>query len=748
MKLRVSEVIFLLIAATSFVGLAVSSDVAGLKSNEELSNALERGLMTGYQYDLDCRNILNSPLYRNMSFGNYPGGPANENLRDAIDNGGAHFDINGWVSMQGRGNTTTPIVVDEGTTTLKMQINFLYFMCANTAMPDRTNDCNLGPGPTVDLYSRTGQYYYNETSRWATPTNGRDAPPIPILSSKSRRCAVSHHMGTWMQFRDIDVERRVPGGSWEELTKIPIGNKTGSALRDNNSRYWLMNPIEFDFTKSDGFTESAEYRFTLNYRNARIIHRVTGNFDPATGLGMNYWNNDKVRESPAYYGPSSIPWNNIKYDKNPYNLAIYVSPKPRVHPVTAIPSLMFDGETVQATHSVSNPDSASVTVEVERGLFHDEDEDGRLDPGEARYNVDTSPRSSSSSSIGFPDTSRPIQLSDFPENGRVCSFTRIVSVSESAQISDDSAHPNPAVDCGNIGRHPQTQISGGDVITSSGQVNTLAGNIQGRHYGSWMEFSVFAPGTVNSVTAAALPASNFGGSYGSNRAALTFANTTSPPGSFASAPLSFAGEMGRHNGVWQNWSVNPNNLPQNLTSTSPLQANQINTRGGNGNLNISGSSWRNLNNSYVIHAAGNVNITSPIEYNSSNHSSLNDLPQLVIIADGHIRIAPNVGRVDAWLIAGDKVLTCADGDVTGNYWDGLSATYCNRQLLINGPIQTGSLYLRRTGGAGADGSDAAARSTPAEVINLRSDAYLWAYGRASQGQSIRTDSVKELPPRF
>lgn len=74
----------------------------------------------------------------------------------------------------------------------------------------------------------------------------------------------------------------------------------------------------------------------------------------------------------------------------------------------------------------------------------------------------------------------------------------------------------------------------------------------------------------------------------------------------------------------------------------------------------------------------------------------------------------------------------------------LSASTCNRELRVNGPVIAESLWLRRTAGSGTG----EASGDPAEVFNLRPDAYLWAKGQA-QGRGIwQNTSAKELPPRY
>jgi hypothetical protein len=54
------------------------------------------------------------------------------------------------------------------------------------------------------------------------------------------------------------------------------------------------------------------------------------------------------------------------------------------------------------------------------------------------------------------------------------------------------------------------------------------------------------------------------------------------------------------------------------------------------------------------------------------------------------------------------------------------------------------LYLQRTAGSGVGVSS----GDPAEVFNLRPDAYLWAMVHASASGKIQTVYATELPPRF
>ena len=74
----------------------------------------------------------------------------------------------------------------------------------------------------------------------------------------------------------------------------------------------------------------------------------------------------------------------------------------------------------------------------------------------------------------------------------------------------------------------------------------------------------------------------------------------------------------------------------------------------------------------------------------------------------------------------------------------MTVNTCATKLTVNGPVMTNNLYLWRSAGAGT-GTDSA---NPAEVFNLRPDAYLWGLNEASKTSQLKTTYERELPPRF
>ena len=132
---------------------------------------------------------------------------------------------------------------------------------------------------------------------------------------------------------------------------------------------------------------------------------------------------------------------------------------------------------------------------------------------------------------------------------------------------------------------------------------------------------------------------------------------------------------------------------------------------------------------------------------------MRQLPQLIIYAK-NIIIEPSVGEVNAWLITQKDgyVSTCGVVISAGAWLSGVSDVSCGKQLKINGPIKTGRLFLRRTYGgkhaSSAKNDPNMHPGTPAEIINLRADTYIWAYNNYQNTGAISTMNVRELPPRY
>jgi len=182
-----------------------------------------------------------------------------------------------------------------------------------------------------------------------------------------------------------------------------------------------------------------------------------------------------------------------------------------------------------------------------------------------------------------------------------------------------------------------------------------------------------------------------------------------------------------------------------IISTTPNVAANLSglpsgTYTASGNVSLSGGNIEKSQYIVINAPSATITITGNINYTNGTLQKLSDIPQVVIIAN-KIVINSDVINVDAWLIAKNssntgEIYTC---EILGD-----TINKCNKPLVVNGPVMTNKLYLRRTGGSGAG----TASGDPAEVFNLRPDAYLWAFSRAATNGRIRTVYTTELPPRL
>ena len=259
-------------------------------------------------------------------------------------------------------------------------------------------------------------------------------------------------------------------------------------------------------------------------------------------------------------------------------------------------------------------------------------------------------------------------------------------------------------------------------------------------YGSWGEYGIIANGKADSASGAGL-SSSFNGRSGvtpRDYNKLTFANipkfgnfstTNSVPDNFTLP--SVRGARGNISG----------NVDVNSLASGEYSA---------GNVTLTGSKL-SVGKSIVIKSSGVVRISGDLLYTDTN--DVRQLPQLIIYAK-NIIIEPSVGEVNAWLITQKDgyVSTCGVVISAGGWLSGVSESSCGKQLKVNGPIKTGRLFLRRTYGgkhaSSAKNDPNMHPGTPAEIINLRADTYIWAYNNYRNTGAISTMNVRELPPRY
>lgn len=314
-----------------------------------------------------------------------------------------------------------------------------------------------------------------------------------------------------------------------------------------------------------------------------------------------------------------------------------------------------------------------------------------------------------------------------------------LSVRPYSQANGNWRHGAPV--CVKVSKQPKVQVWGNDLRTRGGiETGTTVINSGGtdKLFGSWVEYGGFSVGAND----------GFASSAGLNNGNTTMATTAWNKLTFANIDNSGSSSFGRYTldalptitnqfigtpsgGVF-NSNIGTLNSGTYAVGSVTINASTIGQSAG-------------IGKSIIIVSSGTVAITGDITYTGvagDTFTATSQIPQVVIIARD-ITIAGGVARVDAWLLtspAGGSINTCSDRPVSA----ALNSTVCNNLLTVNGPVVTDHLYLRRT--AGSD--SVAAAGAPAELFNLRPDAYIWAYARASQAGKAQTVYSVELPPRF
>ena len=272
--------------------------------------------------------------------------------------------------------------------------------------------------------------------------------------------------------------------------------------------------------------------------------------------------------------------------------------------------------------------------------------------------------------------------------------------------------------------------------------------VPGNVYGSWAEYGIFAPGIVTdfgsgSALSDKAPSLLVSAANACSYSPMTFTNVGASQSACGSSSIGGYVNNARIPDVASYYPT--------TTATPIMPSNGLSNQGISGvyrattDLTLNGGALQK-GRWLVINAPNStVTINGNITYNGDGLGSISEIPQLIIIAK-NINIAGSVDRVDAWLIANGvaatdgAINTCSDVALTAQ----LTTNVCNKVLTVNGPVMAKQLHLRRT--AGAD--SAAQTGQPAEIFNLRPDAYLWGISQGSKSGRLETVYERELPPRF
>lgn len=322
-----------------------------------------------------------------------------------------------------------------------------------------------------------------------------------------------------------------------------------------------------------------------------------------------------------------------------------------------------------------------------------------------------------------------------------------------------------ALKCATVAKKPKVQIWGGDLITN-GDVQTSKTIRATNMFGSWDEYGVLAhENIITTPTSGKIVGIGSGAAFASlaglNTHEVCDYNKISFNNANGLASCSNTGTIGMYNNSTYSQPDIAGIFPDagataiSGTKAPSLLSSAIYEASGDITLN---ESTLTAGQSIIIKSDGKVTIAGDQKYADGPYTNASQIPQLVIIAK-KIVINADVTQVDAWLVANldgtDGIIeTCNTGSATFKLEaaNRLTVAKCNKQLKINGPVIAKKLWLRRTFGAGTNASapynDASHPGTPAEIINLRADAYLWAAARSTNTSSMNTVYTSEAPVRY
>lgn len=409
--------------------------------------------------------------------------------------------------------------------------------------------------------------------------------------------------------------------------------------------------------------------------------------------------------------------------------------------MTASPKPIQPGDTITFTPGISATTNASpivVNCSINRTLFP---------PGGGSSNLGAQPCVDSTGNANItipPGGSVSLRQNNYVSADTLAVGTRVCDTITITNPSGAGYYTVPAdqsaQDCSTVAKAPYVHFLGADVwagggfaavtpaCNTSAKITTVTRSrtvADGTTPGSGVKYAAFALGKIT----------NFGTGNVANVVATgagdnwTFSNINSANLGFfgaaqhcindyssvyASLPLS--APPGINNAVSGAWHVAG---PINLAGTMPLGDQP----GGR----------------KVYFVEGDVTINGPIRY-PATYASAAQIPSLVVIATGNIRVLDTVNQIDGIYMTRGTFQTCYPKV------EPATISTCNVQLTVNGAVMATTLDLHRT--AGAEGATPAAQKAAAEVFNLSPELYLTNALNQTTQTIITTSNIRELPPRF
>ena len=733
-KFFISSVAVLGLSAVLFVSLAPTA--SALYSSAVVDANLERGIQSAVDWET-CRRTLD------------PGAGMRAEINDKCS-----YADDTWLSGRGTPKSVLPVDVAADSTSVALQINSVTFIKGPLVVRD-----NMGSLAAI----------INDDSRWVTnPGDANDRQPNAVGASGQKPARVE----TFTKIKSLTVVDG-PGNISQNAVDDAF-----TISRDGNSRYWFTSPKNVVYTNSAGIKDGDVVRVQMSFKRMTAYWKSSTHIETICPLpsGTNYSNFASRVNYPVYnnveacavdYAYLNITFRvPFSYELTPSIENIDDTPSPLVvsqDSVTPVrgridnrgPTLTHDTIEYQLSRTVF---AKGVTPNKAAG-FSDESVE-YCDWGQISNKRNCGVIARDRNQTFRVGTTR---LSD--ANGEVRALeigTQVcytLSVKRYSHVDGAGERWRHSVmKCTIVGKYPAVHVLGGDLrvgrpmvggVEGPGRVTTGNTSRTTGVFGSWSEYAIVPRGAVTNMGSG----SGYVGGMppGSNNlclvSLLTFNNARGAPCTSSTTIGAYSSNVLIPDIARRFSTVTSTNLTAASVNIASENRKGVysTTRAA---ITVHGSTI--ANGRWVVLYVPNttVTITGNIDYDTARISDASQIPQVIIIAR-NIIIQNNVTKIDAWLIANGtgangRINTCgAGGGVTET--SPVNTNVCNAKLTVNGPVAANHLFLRRTHGSDSESGNA---GDPAEVFNLRPDAYLWATEYSASSGRLPTVTTTELPPRF
>ena len=306
--------------------------------------------------------------------------------------------------------------------------------------------------------------------------------------------------------------------------------------------------------------------------------------------------------------------------------------------------------------------------------------------------------------------------------------------------------------CINVGKRPTMQVWGGSVFSSGGirTAHTRAkinGESQLRTFGSWSDYMIIANGTNKNMASGATLISGMTNTATCKYSPLTIANSkcNADTKELGSANIDSANSLER--GIYEYYIRNNSDKYLDLKTVALEGSSRVITRS---TLNeASGTYPIVIYNNDSQHQNLYIKEDINVGFSGRSYNDVN-IPQVIIYTPGDVYISPSVTRIDAWIIAGGEVRTCASANGTVIRTQEGRVTECSEQLTITGPIYTKKILFDRiaNGDIYIDESGKNSVAEPAELIDLSPAVYLFGYNESTNNAQPIVTYMHKLPVRY